>query len=44
MSEKKRKFQPCIFRAWVTRPDGTRDYARDHGLTAWPITPKKKRK
>ena len=44
MSEKKRKRPPCIFRAWVTRPDGTRDYARDHGLKGWPITSEKKRK
>lgn len=26
-----------IFRAWVIRADGKRDYARDHGLKAWPI-------
>ncbi len=26
-----------IFRTWVTRKDGTRDYARDHGLKAWKI-------
>lgn len=26
-----------IFRAWITRKDGTRDYAKDHGLRAWRI-------
>lgn len=35
-----RKKQPIIgyiFRAWVTRRDGTRDWARDHGIRAWRI-------
>lgn len=26
-----------IFRTWITRKDGTRDYARDHGYKAWRI-------
>ncbi|RLB10869.1 MAG: hypothetical protein DRG63_13535, partial [Deltaproteobacteria bacterium] len=26
-----------IFRAWITRKDGTRDWARDHGYRAWRI-------
>lgn len=26
-----------IFRAWVTRKDGTRDYAKDHGKRAFRI-------
>lgn len=26
-----------IFVAYITRKDGTRDYARDHGLRAWRI-------
>lgn len=26
-----------IYRIWVTRKDGRRDYARDHGLRAWRI-------
>ena len=30
-----------IFVAYVTRADGTRDYARDHGLKAWRIPVRK---
>lgn len=26
-----------IFRAWITRKDGTRDYAKDHGKRAFRI-------
>jgi hypothetical protein len=26
-----------IFRAWKTLKDGTRDYAKDHGLRCWLI-------
>ena len=26
-----------VFRAWKTLKDGTRDYAKDHGLRAWPL-------
>jgi hypothetical protein len=26
-----------IFRAWKTLKDGTRDYAKDHGLRGWPL-------
>ena len=33
-----------IFTAYVTRPDGTRDYAKDHGLRAFCIPVKDKRK
>jgi len=33
----KRKIVGWIFRAWVTRKDGTRDWARDHGYKAWRI-------
>lgn len=33
----KRKIVSWVFRAWVTRKDGTRDWARDHGLKAWRI-------
>jgi hypothetical protein len=33
----KRKIVGWIFRAWVTRKDGTRDWARDRGLKAWRI-------
>ena len=33
----KHKIVGWIFRAWVTRKDGTRDWARDHGLKAWHI-------
>lgn len=33
----KREDVKYIFVAYVTRPDGTRDYARDHGLKAWRI-------
>ncbi|MEE4357112.1 MAG: hypothetical protein V2I97_11640 [Desulfococcaceae bacterium] len=32
-----RKVTGYIFRAWITRKDGTRDYARDHGYRAWRI-------
>ena len=32
-----RRIVGYIFRAWVTRKDGTRDYARDHGRKAWRI-------
>jgi hypothetical protein len=32
-----RKVLYYIFRTWVTRKDGTRDYARDHGFRAWRI-------
>jgi hypothetical protein len=33
----KRRIVGWIFRAWVTRKDGTRDWARDHGYKAWCI-------
>lgn len=33
----KRRIVGWIFRAWVTRKDGTRDWARDHGYKAWRI-------
>ncbi len=33
-----RKGRKVIFVAYVTRKDGTRDYARDHGLRAWAIS------
>jgi len=33
----KRKIVGWIFRAWVTRKNGTRDWARDHGYKAWRI-------
>jgi hypothetical protein len=33
-----------IFTAYVTRPDGTRDYAKNHGLRAFCIPVKDKRK
>ena len=32
-----RKIIGYIFRAWITRKDGTRDWARDHGYRAWRI-------
>ncbi len=32
-----RKGRKVIFVAYVTRKDGTIDYARDHGLRAWAI-------
>ncbi len=32
-----RKVVGYIFRAWITRKDGTRDFARDHGFKAWRI-------
>lgn len=36
-NDAKRKIVGWIFRAWVTRKDGTRDWARDHGLKACRI-------
>jgi hypothetical protein len=33
----KRKIVGWIFRAWVTRKNDTRDWARDHGYKAWRI-------
>lgn len=44
MKKKQKKSSSCIFRAWITRPDGTRDYARDHGLKGFPIESKKQRR
>lgn len=32
-----RKGRKVVFVAYVTRKDGTVDYARDHGFKAWPI-------
>ena len=32
-----RRGRKVIFVAYVTRKDGTIDYARDHGLRAWRI-------
>jgi len=32
-----RKVLYYIFRPWVTRKDGKRDYARNHGKRAWRI-------
>jgi hypothetical protein len=32
-----RRIVGYIFRTWVTRKDGKRDYAKDHGLKAWRI-------
>lgn len=32
-----RKPRYYIFRAYITRQDGSRDYARDHGMKAWKI-------
>lgn len=32
-----------IFTAYITRPDGTRDYAKTHGLKAFRIPVKDKR-
>lgn len=26
-----------IYRPWITRKDGTRDYAKSHGFRAWRI-------
>lgn len=37
MEKKKKKPGYYIFRAWVTRKDGTRDYAKDHQKKAFPI-------
>lgn len=40
MSDKKPQKRPGyrpIFRAYITRPDGTRDYAKDHGEKCWVI-------
>lgn len=36
-SQKARKIVGFIFRAWITRKDGTKDWARDHGKRAWRI-------
>jgi len=36
-SSNPRKILYYIFRVWKTKKDGTRDYARDHGLKAWRI-------
>lgn len=32
-----RKILFYIFRTWITRKDGSRDYARNHGFKAWRI-------
>jgi hypothetical protein len=36
-NQKVRRIIGYIFRAWITRKDGTRDWARDHGYRAWRI-------
>ncbi len=33
----KRKVIGYIFRPWITRKDGTRDWAKNHGKRAWKI-------
>lgn len=39
MSKKRpRKITGYIFRAWIMRKDGTKDWARNHGFKAWRIT------
>lgn len=37
ISRKRRRVIGYIFRTWITRKDGTRDFARDHGFKAWRI-------
>lgn len=40
MVSKPQKGRPghrVIFRPWRTRPDGTRQYAKDYGYKAWPM-------
>lgn len=34
---KDKKIIGYIFRAWVTRKDGSKDWARNHGFKAWRI-------
>lgn len=34
---KKRRIIGYIYRPWITRPDGTRDWAINHGRKAWKI-------
>lgn len=43
MASRKSKVR-YIFTAYVTRPDGTRDYAKNHGLKAFRIPIREKRK
>ena len=35
--KRQRKIVGYIFRAWITRKDGTKDWARNHGRKAWRI-------
>ena len=34
---RRRRIKGYIFRPWKTRPDGIKDWAKDHGLKAWKI-------
>jgi len=37
LGHRSRKILYYIFRTFITRKDGRRDYARDHGFKAWRI-------
>lgn len=44
MKNASKKSVPCRFSAYRTLPDGTRIYAKDYGLKAFPICSTKKSK
>ena len=35
--EPRKKFRRFIYRAWIRRRDGRKDWAKDHGRKAWKI-------
>jgi len=37
LGHRSRRVLYYIFRTFITRKDGRRDYARDHGFKAWRI-------